>query len=170
GSEAEQTAEGEPGSGEGTEAGKKEEVHIRNITLVLLKIEPVLSPIKGTPINELQVGDQIMVKIIDEREIGTYLGDLLGARVNNSLVAIPATIMELQWQQDTENVMIMVQFGPGVAGRMFVPPEIKIETPITEELAKLEGKDIFKFGPVWIIVLLLILFFIFIYLTIYFGK
>lgn len=164
-------AETEGAAGEKAEGGadKKEEVHIRNISLVLLKIEPVLSPIKGTPVNELQTGDQIMVKIIDEREIGNYLGDLLGGRVNNSIVPIPATIMEMQWQEETENVMIMVQFGPGIAGRMFVPPEIKIETPITEELVKLEGKDFFKMGPVWIIVLL-ILFFIFIYLTIYFGK
>ncbi len=167
-----ETKEGEEVKEGDTEEGaeKREELHIRNISLVLLKIEPILSPIKGTPVNELQIGDQIMVKITDEREIGNYLASLLGAKENENLIPIPTTIMEINRQEETGNIMIMVQFGPGIAGRMYVPPEIKLETPLTEELAKLEEKDIFKMSSVWIIVLLLILFFIFIYLTIYFGK
>lgn len=148
----------------------KEEVHIRNISLVLLKTEPVLSPIKGTPLTEFQEGDEIMVKIIDEREIGDYLANLLGGKKDNSIIPIPATIKEIKHQEDTDNLMVLVQFGPGIAGKMYVPAEIKVETPYTEELSKMDDALNFKINPVWIFIFLAVLLFIFIYLTIYFGR
>lgn len=149
----------------------KEEVHVRNISLVLLKIEPLLSPIKGVPANEIQVGDQIMVKIIDEREIGDYLAGLLGAKDNDELIAIPATIKELSRQDDTGNIMVLVHFGPGIAGKMFIPPEIKIAAPVLEEEdGKMEVLSFFRMNPVYVVLILIVLFIIFIILTIFMSQ
>lgn len=148
----------------------KEEIHIRNISLVLLKTEPVLSPVRGTLLSELQLGDEIMVKIVDEREIGEYLADLLKAKKDNNVIPIPATIKDIKKQDETGNMMILVQFGPGIAGKMYVPADIKIEVPFSEELEKISKTESLKLNPLWIFVILFILLFIFIYLTIFFGK
>ena len=150
----------------------KEEIHIRNISLVLLKIESVLSPVTGIPANELQVGDEILVKIIDERDIGDYLAKLLSGKKQGEPVPIPAAITEINKQEETENLMVMVQFGPGIAGKMIIPPEVKIETSEYKE-AKLdssEGSGFFKINPMWIIFMLIILFFIFFILTIFMSR
>ncbi|MBU1078150.1 MAG: DUF4899 domain-containing protein [Spirochaetes bacterium] len=164
-------AEDEKNGKESTEVTAREEVHVRNISLVLLKVEPVLSPIRGIPGNEIQIGDQIMVKIIDEREIGDYLGNLLGGRKNKEVIPIPATINEISKQEDTGNLMVLVQFGPGIAGKMFIPPEIKIAAPILEE--ENEGKlgvlSFFRMNPVWVVLALVLLFIGFIILIFYMG-
>ncbi len=153
------------------EKKQKEEVHIRNISLVLLKIEAVLSPIKGIPISEMQPGDQIMVKIIDEREIGDYLAKLLGAKENEELLPVSATIKEMSVQEETGSVMMLVHFGPGIAGKMFIPPEIKVETPVFEnEDEKFEVSGFFKMNPVVVIVILIAIFIIFLILTIFMNQ
>ncbi len=155
----------------GKEVQLKEEIHIRNISLVLLKVEPLLSPIRGIPCSELQIGDQIMVKIIDEREIGDYLGNLLGGKKDNEIIPIPATISEINKQEDTGNLMILVNFGPGIAGKMFIPPEIKIAAPVLEEEEnKFEMLSFFKMNPVWVVMILILLFFVFLILTIYWSR
>jgi len=111
-----------------------------------------------------------MVKIVDEREIGEYLANLLGAKKNNVIIPIPATIKDIKKQDETGNMMILVQFGPGIAGKMYVPANIKIEVPFAEELEKIENEVSGKMNPIWIFLILLIVLFIFIYLTIFFGK
>ncbi len=146
---------------------RKQEVEIRSISLIILKIEPVLSPVKGVSITELHPGDEIMVRIIDERDVGDYLATLLGGKVGGDRVPIPATVKEMEKSAETENVMLLVEFGPGIAGRCFVPPEIKVQTPISDELADLKKLTAFSISPIWIIVLLIILFVIFVIITIF---
>lgn len=154
----------------GKEGSQKEEVHIRNISLVLLKAEPVVSPVMGVPANELQLNDEIMVKIIDEREIGDYLAKLLNGKENEELIPIPATIKEINKQEDTENLMIVVEFGPGIAGKMFISPEIKIEIHGLEDEIKFKKAGFFKISPLWIILILIILFLLFFIFTVFIGR
>ncbi|MBN1897944.1 MAG: DUF4899 domain-containing protein [Spirochaetes bacterium] len=157
----------EPEKTKEEEIKKREELEIRSISLVLLKIEPILSPVKGVPVGDLQVGDEIMVRIIDERDIGDYLAKLLNGKEGENRIPISATVKEIERSADTENVMILVQFGPGIAGRCFVPPEIKIQTPISEELAELKKLSGFTLNPIFIIFILIILFVIFVIITIF---
>ena len=160
----------EKDSGTDGEKKKKEEVHIRNISLVLLKVEPVVAPVMGVPALELQVNDKIMVKIIDQREIGYYLSGLLDARENQESVPVPATIKEISKQEDTDNLMIIVEFGPGIAGKMHISPEIKIEIPGLEEEEVEESPGFPKINFLWIIFFLIIVFFIILLFTIFVNR
>ncbi len=146
---------------------KREEIEIRNISLVILKIEPVLSPVKGVPVTELRPGDEIMVRIIDERDIGDYLASLLGGKEGENRVPVSAIVKKIEKSPETENIMLLVEFGPGIAGRCFVPAEIKVQTPIGEELAELRKLAGFSISPIWIVILLIILFVIFVIITIF---
>ena len=145
---------------------KREGVEIRSISLVLLKIEPVLSPVKGVPITDLSIGDEIMVRITDEREIGDYLAGLLGGKEGENRIPVKAIVKKVEKSPDTENIMLMVEFGPGIAGRCFVPEGIKVLTPISEELAEMNKfSSLFSFNPIWIIIILIILFILFVIIT-----
>ncbi len=162
------------GSESSEDRAVREEVHIRNISLVLLKAEPVLSPVSGIPANDLQVGDAILVKIIDDREIGDYLAKLLNGKDHDQLVPISAIIKEIEKQEDTENLMVRVQFGPGIAGRMIITPEVKIETSEFKENEfddqNAEGFNFSKVNPLWIIFILIILFIIFLIYTFFISR
>ncbi len=160
----------EKDSGTDDEKKKKEEVHIRNISLVLLKVEPVVAPVMGVPALELQVNDKIMVKIIDQREIGYYLSGLLDARENQESVPVPATIKEISKQEDTDNLMIIVEFGPGIAGKMYISPDIKIEIPGLKEEEVKESPGFPKINFLWIIFFLIIVFFIILLFTIFVNR
>jgi len=154
---------------------KKEEVHIRNISLVLLKVEPVLSPVRGVPATELEIGDQILVKIIDEREIGEYLCELLkGKDESGERIPITALIKEINKQEETDNLSVIVQFGPGIAGKMIIPPEVKIETPFSiQEYADEYEKSSFSLSSInslWLIFIVVIIFLILYIVTVFIGK
>ncbi len=124
---------------EDKEEEKKEEKEVKEIkpiSLVVLKIEPVVSPLKGIPVEELKYGDEIFVKIVDEREIGNYLGTLLGGKEGERLFPVKAKVIEVIKQEATGNYMVFVEFGPGVGGRMFLPQGIKIKSIEEETEAK----------------------------------
>ncbi len=153
-----------------SQKARKEEVQIRNISLVILKIEPVVAPVMGVPALDLQPGDDILVKIIDEREIGDYLTKLLGGKENGELVPIHAAIKEISKKEDIESLMIIVEFGPGIAGKMFISPEIKVEVSGLSEEKKGERSEAFKVNFLWIIFFLIVFFFIILFFTIFVNK
>ncbi len=151
------------------EPEKKEGIEVRTISLVLLKIEPVLSPVKGIPITELRPGDEVIVRIIDDRDIGDYLAGLLGGKEGEERVPLSAVVKEVGKSDETDSIMLLVEFGPGIGGRCYVPPEIKVETPLSEELSDLKKMSGFSISPVLIVLILIILFVIFIIITIFSG-
>ncbi len=141
-------------------------VKVHNISLVLLKLEPVVSPVKGIAVSDLHVGDEVKVKIVDERDIGYYLNNLLGGRnENGELVPIKGIVKSIEKNSDTENYNVVVEFGPGIGGIMNLPGEIKILSPLNEELEKLNRAFNINVG-VWIgIIIFIILFIVFVIIT-----
>ena len=114
-------------------------------------MDPVLSPVKGTEIKELEFGDNIQVRITDERDIADYLAVLLGGKVDSIRVPIYAKIVEVK-ELEGGNVGVLTQFGPGIMGMFKVPSEVKVVSSQEEEesqpLQKGKRKEL---NPLWVV-------------------
>ncbi len=147
-----------------TEEKQETTVKVHNISLVLLKVEPIVSPVKGIAVSELQIGDPVKVKIIDDRDIGSYLNNLLGGITETGdIKEVIANVKSIEKNLDTDNYNVVVEFGPGIGGVMNLAGEIKILTPISEELDKINKTFNINTG-IWIGVMLLIILFILFFL------
>lgn len=98
---------------------------------VMLQCEPELSPVSGTEAAKLEVGDDILVRIIDSRDIARYIKSLLlqqkGYRSEQSNENPPiAGIIKDKISLETGNVRFIVEFGPGIMGQLHCQQEIKI--------------------------------------------
>ncbi|UCB44387.1 MAG: DUF4899 domain-containing protein [Spirochaetota bacterium] len=71
-----------------------------------VNVDLVLAPVSGIPIYELQVGDKIMVKLVDMSTKGRYYIDLLGARVNGNIIPVPAEVTDIKKSEDSEYTII----------------------------------------------------------------
>ncbi|MEW6202374.1 MAG: hypothetical protein AB1546_10380, partial [bacterium] len=102
---------------------------------VVLICEPEISPFSGRAARQIAVGDEVVVKIKDGRESARYFSELLGGCVGDELVPLLAPVVKIDKGSDTF-VEAFVEFGPGIFGEFFIPPEVKIKT-------KEEVQDIF---------------------------
>jgi len=93
---------------------------------VILSVNFVLSPVSGIPIFELKIGDKIMIKIDPASKRGAYFIDLLGAKRDNDILPIPATVTEMHIGKANEN-MVLVKIGEGVYGRISEAEKVKIK-------------------------------------------
>ncbi len=105
-----------------------------NQSLIVLKVSPELSPVRGVEIKNLEFGDEIQVRITDEREIADYLAELLGGKVDSIRVPIYTKIVEVK-ELEGGNVGVLTQFGPGIMGMFKVPEDVKV---VTREVAEEE--------------------------------
>jgi len=94
---------------------------------IVLITEPEISPFSGKPVREITEGDQVIVKIKDGREAARYFAELLGGCVNDELVPICVPVVKTNQMSDTF-VEVFVEFGPGIFGQFFIPPDVKIKT------------------------------------------
>jgi len=100
---------------------------VKDQSLIVLKVEPVLSPVKGTEIKSLEFGDEVQVRITDERDIAEYLAELLGGKSQDVRVPVSTKIVEIQ-ELDDEYVGVLTQFGPGIMGMFRVLSDVKVVT------------------------------------------
>ena len=121
-------------------------------SLIVLKVDPVLSPVKGTEIKQLEFGDNIQVRITDERDIAEYLAMLLGGKVDSIRVPIYAKIVEVR-ELGGESVGVLTQFGPGIMGMFKVPSDVKVvSSQDEEEESQPVGKEKRKeLNPLWVV-------------------
>ncbi|MFA6448761.1 MAG: hypothetical protein WCX65_04765 [bacterium] len=94
---------------------------------IVLITEPEISPFNGKPVRELLEGDQIIVKIKDGREAARYFAELLGGSVNDELVPLCVPVIKTNSMSETFTE-VYVEFGPGIFGQFFIPPDVKIKT------------------------------------------
>ncbi|MFH1540214.1 MAG: hypothetical protein ABIH66_14765, partial [bacterium] len=73
-------------------------------------------------------GQEVIVKIKDGREAARYFSELLGGSVGDELVPLAVPIVKLDTMSETF-VEAFVEFGPGIYGQFFVPPDVKIKVP-----------------------------------------
>lgn len=103
---------------------------------ISLICEPEIAPFNGKPAAELSEGDEVIVKIKDGRESARYFAELLGGSINEELIPLIVPIVKLNRMSDTI-VEAYVEFGPGIYGEFFIPPDVKIKT-------KAEGIEIYN--------------------------
>ncbi len=101
-------------------------------SLIVLRVDPVLSPVSGSEIRELEFGDEIQVRITDDRDIADYLAELIGGKVDSIRVPVFSKIIEVKELED-DDVGVFTQFGPGIFGMFKVPADAKVVTKIDEE-------------------------------------
>jgi hypothetical protein len=96
------------------------------IPQIVLICEPEISPFAGKPARELVDGDEVIVKIKDARESARYFAELIGGSVGDELVPLVVPIIKTSKVSDTF-VESYVEFGPGIFGQFFTPPDVKIK-------------------------------------------
>ena len=101
-----------------------EENTLSSISISDIAIQPVLSPIDGTPISSLKIGDEITVKVLDTDEISRCF--LKGDGIINAKIT---SIKPLE----NERNLITVEIGPGFLGNFVIKSDVKIKKSSTSE-------------------------------------
>lgn len=109
---------------------KKENIVNNQMSFIELECEPVYSPIKGIDVAILQEGDYLKVRISDDREIAQYLYKLLVSieQPNNDYINAKIISKENLYEN---LVKIIVEFGPGILGKVICGTDVKIEADIS---------------------------------------
>lgn len=124
--------------------------------ILQLKVEMDLAPVDGVQISDLEIGDLIGVKIIDDRPIAEYICQLLNAKdpVTNENITLFAELKDIKV---TENgIAIKIEFGPGIYGIGYYGQDVKIrvadKASLFEEEKKIDtNKNNFFFKFFWLI-------------------
>lgn len=95
---------------------------------IVLICEPEIAPFDGKPARSLMTGEEVIVKIKDGREAARYFSELLGGSVGDELVPLAVPTVKIDTMSETF-VEAYVEFGPGIYGQFFVPPDVKVKTP-----------------------------------------
>jgi hypothetical protein len=112
--------------------------------LSTVDVEMVLAPVSGIPIFELEVGDKIMVKITDRTTKGHYAVDLLGARVEGTLIPVPAEVLDISRGDDNEYTIICKLDGD-INGKAVETEQVKLKR--YDELLSREIPSIDELSP-----------------------
>ncbi len=94
---------------------------------IVLICEPEISPVHGRPARDLAVGEEIIVKIKDGRIAARYYGELLGGIVKDEVIPLCVPVIRVDRPSDTF-CEAYVEFGPGIYGQFFLPPDVKVKT------------------------------------------
>ncbi len=109
---------------------QKDNVSNNQISFIELECEPIYSPIKGLDVSILQEGDYLKVRISDDRDIAQYLAKLLLNIEPQNANSINAKIVSIE--NLYENLIkIIVEFGPGILGKVICGTDVKIEADIS---------------------------------------
>lgn len=94
--------------------------------LSAINVELVLAPVSGIPIYELEIGDKIMVKINDRTTKGNYAIDFLGARVDGTIIPVPAEVTEIERGEENEYT-IVCKLDDDVFGKVVETEQVKLK-------------------------------------------
>lgn len=115
---------------------KETEQEINDTEIVTLNVTPEISPVSGTALSELTVGDRIGIRINDSRIIASYISSLLETRALTPR-ADGLFFFPLKEVKKTKNAFhLIVEFGPGVYGKASCAEDFKIA--VQKELNEME--------------------------------
>ncbi|MCB1193516.1 MAG: hypothetical protein H7A23_00360 [Leptospiraceae bacterium] len=109
-----------------------------------IKFNFVLSPVTGTRIDELKVGDKVMVKILPEDSTSRNVINLLLLKEDSGIIKhIPATIANIVTSESGE-IQIIVKITDGIYGKYLETEEstIKVKMAGPESLATINKQDV----------------------------
>ncbi|AZR73676.1 hypothetical protein BBF96_09935 [Anoxybacter fermentans] len=94
-----------------------------NLT-IYLDAQPIISPIKGKTIDKFALNEPIPLKIVDERELGKYLGKV----ISNEFGIAVGSIKGCYYNEKTDRYQVEVEFGPKINGRFIIEPSVRLAT------------------------------------------
>jgi hypothetical protein len=100
------------------------DVHIKGADIV--DVDLVLAPVSGIPINELTIGDTIMVKISPKSTLGNYYIDSFGARVDGSIIPVAAEVVDINRGDDREYILFC-KLGENVYGKVIETEQVRVK-------------------------------------------
>ncbi|MEJ5284420.1 MAG: hypothetical protein ACP5Q5_07530 [Brevinematia bacterium] len=99
----------------------------KDIFIILnLKVEPVLAPIGGLEIGSLEFGDELLLRIKDDREIVQFIFSFIDPASFQS-GAVYATIVSKEMDETTGNFAVRVEFGPGIFGSFVLGNKVRVQ-------------------------------------------
>ncbi len=123
---------------------KKHEAISHDVTLnvpsdaILIDVFLVISPLLGIPIQELKVGEWIMVRVDDTKPKGrNFLTSINPEHTQGQSVPIPALIHQIEHHPDDSHTII-IKLGENVYGKIFETERVKVR--------KFEGQGFFYDG------------------------
>lgn len=99
---------------------------------IRLKAQFAIDPVKGKTVKQLNKGERLVVKIVDERRTGEYLMLLLGAKKEGKEKPVTGEVIRAE-EMPNDRYKIFVRFGPGVYGEGWVGASVKLKTVQSEE-------------------------------------
>ncbi len=106
---------------------KPSKKNLKDLFIILnLKVEPILAPIGGLEIGSLEYGDEILLRIKDDREIVQFIFSFIDPASFQS-GAIYAAIVSKELDETTENYGVRVEFGPGIYGSFLVGNKVRVQ-------------------------------------------
>ncbi len=141
------------------EEEQEEEEDEESSFLLRLDVSPVIDPSKGKSPEELEEGDEIPVRISDDREIAEYLDSLL---TDEDDQLVRSWVKEVSYDQDTERYLTLVRLGPGIEGKFIIDPDIRIALQIKrdktdEKQDKDQGVELYRSLVLGVILLSLLI-------------
>ena len=90
-----------------------------------LNCSPVISAISGKLITSFNIGDEILVRITDNRDITGELKNKI--KISNGLGV--GTITEINYKEEVDRYNVLVQLGEKIYGQLVVGPKVMISSP-----------------------------------------
>lgn len=132
-----------------------------------LNCEPVISAISGKLISSFDIGDEMLVRITDQRELNKDLKDRI--RVSNGLGV--GTINKIDYKTEIDRYKVLVELGNEIYGQLVVGPKVMLSYPeskgnvISNDLKGESSQTNFDNGELGIIITIVGLFIVIIILV-----
>jgi len=92
----------------------------------IVDVDLVLAPVSGIPIQELLIGEKIMVKINGTSTLGDYYIDSFGARIEGNIIPVAAQVVDIKRGAEKE-YYILCKLGEKVYGKAIESEPIKLK-------------------------------------------
>lgn len=116
-----------------------EESDDSNLT-IYLDAEPIISAVKGQTIDKFKLEELIPLRVIDSREAGRYLGQIL----SNDDGLVVGVLKDAYYKEISGRYVVTVEFGPKINGRFMIEPSVRLASYtdiFKEEEAATQIKD-----------------------------
>jgi hypothetical protein len=105
------------------------------IVLLSIKVNPVLAPLGGKDIEKIQSSDEVLVKVVDSREIAAEILNFIEPSYS-STGSLHGKVVYTKKSKDTENTLVFIEFGPGIYGKFIIGGRVRVQVRETEKAAQ----------------------------------
>lgn len=108
---------------------------------IVVKVQMAVDAAKGKSVEQLSQGEKVLVRVIDERPLAQFLGNLLAPDGDQPIPAEAFGAEELP----TGSVRLLVKLGPGLLGECVLPRNVLIKVVPPETQVEPEVPTLFGF-------------------------